>query len=213
MDTHSRFGQGHHNDHIILMWAVMTISRFNELFPSLEEANTVFRSIETKAKALRLRYRFDKVAQIFCSNDMDPWAGVPTEEVTKLFLDMDNAANDFYNRTAEGRQILHGDYEGIAYILNEFAMYLFRRNGQEQPDADGEVPIFRAIAQQIAEVLDDTTITSRFEAFNQPMASRLAISQVTQFELTELTAKTQFSQSVLEAAGRQSSQFRSLQTD
>ncbi|KAI0615777.1 hypothetical protein TUN199_12303, partial [Pyrenophora tritici-repentis] len=31
--------------------------------------------------------------------------------------------------------------------------------------------------------------------------SRLAISQVTQFELTELTAKTQFSQSVLEAAG------------
>ncbi|KAI1686740.1 hypothetical protein KJE20_04705 [Pyrenophora tritici-repentis] len=83
MDTHSRFGQGHHNDHIILMWAVMTISRFNELFPSLEEANTVFRSIETKAKALRLRYRFDKVAQIFCSNDMDPWAGVPTEEVTK----------------------------------------------------------------------------------------------------------------------------------
>ena len=43
--------------------------------------------------------------------------------------------------------------------------------------------------------------------------SRLAISQVTQFELTELTAKTQFSQSVLEAAGRQSSQFRSLQTD
>ncbi|KAI0615820.1 hypothetical protein TUN199_12244, partial [Pyrenophora tritici-repentis] len=132
---------------------------------------------------------------------MDPWAGVPTEEVTKLFLDMDNAANDFYNRTAEGRQILHGDYEGIAYILNEFAMYLFRRNGQEQPDADGEVPIFRAIAQQIAEVLDDTTITSRFEAFNQPMASRLAISQVTQFELTELTAKTQFSQSVLEAAG------------
>jgi hypothetical protein len=39
---------------------------------------------------------------------------------------------------------------------------------------------------------------------------RLAISQVTQFELTELTAKTQFSQSVLEAAGRQSSQFRGL---
>jgi hypothetical protein len=39
---------------------------------------------------------------------------------------------------------------------------------------------------------------------------RLAISQVTQFELTELTAKTQFSQSVLEAAGRQSSQFRDL---
>jgi hypothetical protein len=35
--------------------------------------------------------------------------------------------------------------------------------------------------------------------------SRLAISQVTQFELTELTAKTQFSQSVLEAAGRQPS--------
>jgi hypothetical protein len=35
--------------------------------------------------------------------------------------------------------------------------------------------------------------------------SRLAISQVTQFELTELTeltAKTQFSQSVLKAAGR-----------
>jgi hypothetical protein len=31
---------------------------------------------------------------------------------------------------------------------------------------------------------------------------RLAISQVIQFELTELTAKTQFSQSVLEAAGR-----------
>ncbi|KAI1676716.1 Nonribosomal peptide synthetase [Pyrenophora tritici-repentis] len=45
------------------------------------------------------------------------------------------------------------------------------------------------------------------------LPSRLAISQVTQFELTELTAKTQFSQSVLEAAGRQSSQFRSLQTD
>jgi hypothetical protein len=41
--------------------------------------------------------------------------------------------------------------------------------------------------------------------------SRLAISQVTQSELTELTAKTQFSQSVLEVAGRQSSQFlRSL---
>jgi hypothetical protein len=38
--------------------------------------------------------------------------------------------------------------------------------------------------------------------------TRLAISQVTQFELTELTAKTQFSQSVLEAAGRQFSQFR-----
>ncbi|KAI0615876.1 hypothetical protein TUN199_12175, partial [Pyrenophora tritici-repentis] len=33
------------------------------------------------------------------------------------------------------------------------------------------------------------------------VAARLAISQVTQFELTELTAKTQFSQSVLEAAG------------
>jgi hypothetical protein len=43
--------------------------------------------------------------------------------------------------------------------------------------------------------------------------ARLAISQVTQFELTELTAKTQFSQSVLEAAGRQSSQFRGHQTD
>jgi hypothetical protein len=39
---------------------------------------------------------------------------------------------------------------------------------------------------------------------------RLAISQVSQFELTELTAKTKFSQSVLEAAGRQSSQFRGL---
>jgi hypothetical protein len=42
---------------------------------------------------------------------------------------------------------------------------------------------------------------------------RLAISQATQFELTELTAKTQFSQSVLEAAGRQSSQFRGHRTD
>jgi hypothetical protein len=37
--------------------------------------------------------------------------------------------------------------------------------------------------------------------------TRLAMSQVTQFELT---AKTQFSQSVPEAAGRQSSQFRGL---
>ena len=40
--------------------------------------------------------------------------------------------------------------------------------------------------------------------------TRLAISQSTQFELTELTAKTQFSQSVLEAAECQFSQFIGL---
>ena len=61
-------------------------------------------------------------------------------------------------------------------------------------------------------------LQARCEAYKvwaqvDPDSIRLAISQVTQSELTELTAKTQFSQSVLEAAGHQSSQFRGLQTD
>jgi hypothetical protein len=51
------------------------------------------------------------------------------------------------------------------------------------------------------------------EHLDTPLTPRLAISQAIQFELTELTAKTQFSQSVLEAAGRQSSQFRGHRTD
>jgi hypothetical protein len=50
-------------------------------------------------------------------------------------------------------------------------------------------------------------------ALSGDVAIRLAISQVIQFELTELTAKTQFSQSVLDAAGSQSSQFRGHRTD
>jgi hypothetical protein len=64
----------------------------------------------------------------------------------------------------------------------------------------------------MSKLLHETTLIY-LEHTLEAQSSRLAISQVTQFELTELTAKTHFSQSVLEATGRQSSQFGSHQTD
>jgi superfamily II DNA helicase RecQ len=62
-------------------------------------------------------------------------------------------------------------------------------------------------------MIEQGKVEKRIEQESGDIDVRLAISQVTQFELTELTAKTQFSQSVLKAAGRQSSQFRGHQTN
>ncbi|CAE7034302.1 hypothetical protein PTTW11_05401 [Pyrenophora teres f. teres] len=77
-------------------------------------------------------------------------------------------------------------------------------NGEKEPKLN-------ELWSQLDGFFEDPAVKQK--ALQYLRTTRLAISQVTQFELTELTAKTQFSQSVLEAAGRQSSQFRSLQTD